>query len=360
MGLFLNGGGGASSASVLPALIGQDIVARAATFTGEIGGSGPVINMTGPDTSGSNFMIQFGSSSGMYLSAGGNNFNLELGGSNAFSATAALLLVPALSSSSDVSTHGITIHDTGIGATGGLHLDASTEGTAFIPFLRPASDVNATMLLGGGRIADGSAFTNNIQNSTSGGNDMVQLVTTMSPASGSASFAALDINPTINGVSTGSATALAISSVTNTFTGGKTNLIDAGTSTGTYVSGFTSKFRVDTVGNVFMGAKLVMSNVAPTVSSGFGTSPSIAGANGSVAFSVNVGTGGVATTGVIALPTAPNGWILNCLNTTTSTSFTQQTGSTASTATIGNFVRAGGTALAWATGSVIYITATPF
>lgn len=47
---------------------------------------------------------------------------------------------------------------------------------------------------------------------------------------------------------------------------------------------------------------------APTISSGFGTSPSIVAGSTAFAFRVNVGTGGAATSGVIGMPTAVNGW----------------------------------------------------
>lgn len=249
-------------AQVLPALVGQDIVARGLTLTGQIGGSGPAINLTGVDVSGTNFMMQWGSNSGMYLSSSGGLLNFEMNGSNAITLEAGVVLVPSIQSNTDMSTHGITIHDTGIGASGGLHLDPSSEGTAFINFLRPNGNSNDTMLLGGGRIVDGSAFTNNIQNSTSGGNSMLQVVTSMTPASGSATFAALELNPIINGTSTGKATSLAIASVTNTYTGGTVNLIDAGTSTSTYESGFTSKFKVDATGNVLAAGHLGVGNAA--------------------------------------------------------------------------------------------------
>jgi hypothetical protein len=54
---------------------------------------------------------------------------------------------------------------------------------------------------------------------------------------------------------------------------------------------------------------LLISSTAPTISSGFGTSPSIVSANSTASFRVNVGTGGVATSGVVGLPTAAgNGW----------------------------------------------------
>jgi hypothetical protein len=61
-------------------------------------------------------------------------------------------------------------------------------------------------------------------------------------------------------------------------------------------------------GSLQMAGKLLISPTAPTVSSGFGTSPSIVNSNGPEAFEVNVGTGGVATSGVLTMPTAANGW----------------------------------------------------
>lgn len=54
--------------------------------------------------------------------------------------------------------------------------------------------------------------------------------------------------------------------------------------------------------------KLLLSDTAPTIASGFGTSPSIASSNGAAVFRVNVGTGGSATSGVVTMPTASNGW----------------------------------------------------
>lgn len=85
---------------------------------------------------------------------------------------------------------------------------------------------------------------------TSGYQKAVRNLGSFSPASGTASWASLELNNTINGVSTGNATALAIASVTNTLTGGTISLIDAGTSTTDYGTGFTRKFRVDLSGNV--------------------------------------------------------------------------------------------------------------
>lgn len=72
---------------------------------------------------------------------------------------------------------------------------------------------------------------------------------------------------------------------------------------------------------------------APTISSGFGASPSIASNNFSSSFRVNVGTGGAATTGVVGLPAATTGW--NCQVTDMSTNIvTRQTANNTTTVTV--------------------------
>lgn len=113
-------------------------------------------------------------------------------------------------------------------------------------------------------------------------------------------------------------------------------------------------------GTFSVAALAIDSRNSPTVSSGFGTSPSVPNANGTVAFTVNVGTGGVATSGVIAMnATAAHGWVLHVenLSTRSSTVFqTKQTATSTTTATIGNFNTAGAAA-AWAASDILAITA---
>ena len=58
-----------------------------------------------------------------------------------------------------------------------------------------------------------------------------------------------------------------------------------------------------------IGSVIFASPTAPTVTSA-GTSPAVAGSNGTLTFRVNVGTGGTATTIVMAMPAATTGW--NC------------------------------------------------
>lgn len=99
-------------------------------------------------------------------------------------------------------------------------------------------------------------------------------------------------------------------------------------------------FNIGGVPYTFTGSCIA---TAPTVTSA-GTSPSIPDNNGTCAFTVNVGTGGTATTVVLGLPTAPNGWSCTASDITTqSTSvfLQKQTASTVNSATIINYNTAG-------------------
>lgn len=107
---------------------------------------------------------------------------------------------------------------------------------------------------------------------------------------------------------------------------------------------------------------LTISSTAPTISSGFGSSPSIAANNGSAAFTVNVGTGGAASAGVVGLPTATTGWRVSCDDVTTKSAtvfVTRQTATSTTTATIGNFNTAGAAA-AWVASDVLVCSATAY
>jgi hypothetical protein len=102
---------------------------------------------------------------------------------------------------------------------------------------------------------------------------------------------------------------------------------------------------------------LLLSNTAPTISAGFGTSPSVTANNGTAAFRINVGTGGTATSGTIGLPTAATGW--NCFATDFTTPATghaiKQTGGTATTAILSNYNNAG-TLTAWTASDILVVS----
>lgn len=122
-----------------------------------------------------------------------------------------------------------------------------------------------------------------------------------------------------------------------------------------------------TNGGIIMGG----SSATPSISPGtFGTSPSVPCAITttvlpctSLAFTINVGTGGTASSGVIAMnSTAPTGWACKAsdLTTTSATVFqTKQTATTQNTVTIGNF-NTSGAAAAWVASDILQVNCTPY
>ena len=128
--------------------------------------------------------------------------------------------------------------------------------------------------------------------------------------------------------------------------------------TATFVAKTTATI-VNATTSVQINGILLCSATAPTISSGFGTSPSIVANNGTCAFQVNVGTGGTASSGVIGLPTATTGWVATCTDITTADAtrlITKQTASTTTSATVGNF-NTSGVAAAWAASDKLNCTA---
>jgi hypothetical protein len=95
------------------------------------------------------------------------------------------------------------------------------------------------------------ALVGSAHNNTSGSGSHIKQTISFTPASGTASWAAMQILPTINGTSSGKAAGLAIASLTNTLTGGSIRLLDVGTTTTDYFTGFTSKFAVTPTGISF-------------------------------------------------------------------------------------------------------------
>jgi hypothetical protein len=119
--------------------------------------------------------------------------------------------------------------------------------------------------------------------------------------------------------------------------GGTTNSFPAlkQVSTGLYVrSADDSGYGILGSGQYQLGGNTAFSTNVPTISSGFGTSPAILSSNGNVTFRVNVGTGGVATSGVVAMGiTVSTGW--NCQVTDMTTNIvTRQTANTTTTVTV--------------------------
>lgn len=103
-------------------------------------------------------------------------------------------------------------------------------------------------------------------------------------------------------------------------------------------------------------AVLSISSTAPSIASGFGTSPLVSTSNGTASFNITIGSGGTDSIGTINLPTASNGW--NCFAndmTTPGVNATKQTASSATSATLTNYNTTTGIAVAWTAGDIIRI-----
>lgn len=130
------------------------------------------------------------------------------------------------------------------------------------------------------------------------------------------------------------------------------SVVLSATSTGAAVTGKVSATTTYGYTNIFSSA------TAPTISSGFGTTPSIAANNGTPAFTVNVGTGGTASSGVIGMPTATTGWNCSVTNRTAvaanrANQWTVQTATTTTSVTVQNQTISTGAALAWTASDVL-------
>lgn len=111
-----------------------------------------------------------------------------------------------------------------------------------------------------------------------------------------------------------------------------------------------------------LGGVLALSSGTPTISSGFGTTPSVASGK-AYAFTVNVGTGGTASAGVIGMPTASNGWNCKVENQTgvaanRADQRTVQTASTTTTVSVQNQTISTGAALAWTASDILALSCT--
>jgi len=109
-------------------------------------------------------------------------------------------------------------------------------------------------------------------------------------------------------------------------------------------------------------ATTYISATAPAIASGFGANPSIVHSNGTAVFTINVGTGGTATSGVIRLPRAVNGWAVHCDDITTQSSFvfvTKQTATSTTSATLAQY-SAAAVATPWAASDVLVCQAAAY
>ena len=123
---------------------------------------------------------------------------------------------------------------------------------------------------------------------------------------------------------------------------------------GLYGQGGNALYAPYNASSLSIGSNLVVSTTLPTVSSGFGTSPTVL-ANNTFCFKVTVGTGGAAN-GTISLPTAPNGWLAFAADVTSGSSLILQlTGSTATSVTFTSYSVTTGAAANMSAGDVVLV-----
>ena len=165
---------------------------------------------------------------------------------------------------------------------------------------------------------------------------------------------------------TGGSTSISGGNITLNNSGGSSTVqIASGTTTGAVSIGGGSNSIVLGSPVLQNTTKLSFSGTAPTISSGFGTSPSIPAHNGSLAFTVDVGSGGTASGGVVGLPAATTGWICSVNNVTAKAANradqgTFQTATTTTTVTIQNQTISTGAALAWTASDIIQMSCTGY
>src|ERR1035437_9190810 len=145
--------------------------------------------------------------------------------------------------------------------------------------------------------------------------------------------------------------------------GSNTTVIGNTSTIGTYIPAGGLYVTGSISATTTMGYTHILSSAtAPTVSSGFGTSPTIPNNNGTAAFTVNVGTGGTASSGVITLPAASVGWAChvtpNGAPHAAAEVFSAPTSSTSITIT--NYTASSGIALAWPASTVLQVLCTAY
>lgn len=126
----------------------------------------------------------------------------------------------------------------------------------------------------------------------------------------------------------------------------------------------TPYFSITPGGTIRMGSfgATLSTITAPSVTSGFGSGPSVSSGVGTMVFKLTVGSGGSDSSGVIGFPVNQTGWRVSCDDTTTKTStvfVTKQTGVSTASATMGNF-NTSGAAAAWVAGDVLVCNALGF
>lgn len=125
--------------------------------------------------------------------------------------------------------------------------------------------------------------------------------------------------------------------------------LSVGNTTDDGIGSIRANTTINAVGSYRVNGKLAWSATQPTISSGFCTSPTIdSSSNGTASIIINIGTGCAASTGVLGMPTASNGWVCAFQNITNPNSnVIGQTASSTTSVSVTNYSRTTGVASNW-------------
>jgi len=102
-------------------------------------------------------------------------------------------------------------------------------------------------------------------------------------------------------------------------------------------------------------------NTAPTIYSGFGTSPSVSASNGTAAFSITIGSS-PGSTGIITMPAEGHGWVCDATDVTTQSAsvfITKQTAYSSNSVTLTQYNDAAA-ATPWTAGDTLLVKCSGF
>jgi len=131
------------------------------------------------------------------------------------------------------------------------------------------------------------------------------------------------------------------------------SITSVGTLTSLTVSGATS------TGSQSIGSNLIISATAPTIASGFGTSPSIL-ANNTAAFRVTVGSGGTDYQGQLTMPAAPNDWACTAQEVGVVYSAIRKMNTSPINVQFNNYNSSTGANMPWVAGALILVQCTAY
>ena len=142
-------------------------------------------------------------------------------------------------------------------------------------------------------------------------------------------------------------------SVDNTYHFGKVGAYNARPLDATIGTGGLTSAGLITGSAGFGLTNMFASATAPTITSGFCTSPSISASNGTAAFTIHIGTACAASSGVLTMPSA-NGWKCDFHNVTTPASnVVEMSAQAATSVTVQNYARTTGVAGNFTAGDTI-------